>query len=60
MSLQLLSVLVALVEVRGLSLHEVGEDLHVVGLHLRGEKIQDRVVSGSPQLIFYGEMLSNA
>lgn len=33
--LKLLSVLVALVEVTGLSLHKVSEDLHVVGLHFR-------------------------
>lgn len=30
--LELLSVLVALVEVTGLSLHKVSQDLHVVGL----------------------------
>lgn len=34
-----LSVLVALVEVTGLSLHKVREDLHVVDLHLRGNLV---------------------
>lgn len=37
--LKLLSVLVALVEVTGLSLHKVSEDLHVVDLHLRGNLV---------------------
>lgn len=34
--LKILSVLVALVKVTGLSLHKVSEDLHVVGLQFRG------------------------
>lgn len=34
--LKILSVLVALVKVTGLSLHKVSEDLHVVGLQVRG------------------------